>query len=194
MMAMTTPATTPKPRGKGLNRTVWVVAALKLIDREGLAALNFRRLARELHVTTMAPYAHFADKEDLLGAMTDHALGGLERSLDPSRPWDAQVHDAMVALHDRLDAHPGVTDMIVARAEGDRLNELRDALMAVTTEAGIARTEATDALRALASYVLGFVILTRAGAPIKVRRGSADAFEYGLAMLMKSLKESAPCR
>ena len=186
--------TTPKPRGKGLNRTAWVEAALTLIDRDGLAALNFRRLARELHVTTMAPYAHFADKDDLLTAMTEHALGDLERSLDPDKPWDAQVHDAMVALHDRLDTHPGVTDLIVARAEGDRLGELRDALMAVTTAAGIARTDATDALRALVSYVLGFVILTRAGKPIKVRRGSPDAFEYGLAMLMKSLKEIAACR
>jgi AcrR family transcriptional regulator len=181
--------TTPRPRGKGLNRRAWIDAALRLVDAEGLAALNFRRLARELHVTTMAPYAHFADKEDLLAAMTAHALGGLEDTLDPQAAWDTRIEQAMVALHDRLDEHPGVTDLIVARAEGERLNELREALMAVTTAAGLDPTDATDALRALVSYVLGFAILTRAGAPVKVRRGSPRAFEYGLTLLMDSLRE-----
>ena len=185
-------ATAGKTRGKGLNRTSWIEAALRLIDSGGLAALNFRALARELGVTTMAPYAHFADKEDLLSAMTSHALGGLEDELDDDADWDEQVQQAMIGLHDRLDAHAGVTDLIVARSEGERLGELRDKLMSVTQSAGLGPVESADALRALVSYVLGFVILTRAGAPVKVRRGSPQSFEYGLAMLMDSLRRKIP--
>jgi TetR/AcrR family transcriptional regulator, tetracycline repressor protein len=180
-------ATTKPIRGKGLNRTRVIDAALDLVDREGLGALNFRRLAGELGVTTMASYSHFAGKEDLLDAMITHVLGGLEERLDPTAPWDVQVEQAMVDLHDELDRHPGVTDLIVARAEGERLNELREALMDVTQSAGLGEIESTDALRALVSYVVGFVVLTRR-APIKVRRGSPHAFETGLELLMDSLR------
>jgi len=180
-----------KPRGKGLNRETWIEAALELVDREGLTALNVRALARRLKVTTMAPYAHFADKEDLLDAMATHVLGGVEDSVDPHAAWDVQIEQGMVALHDRLERHPGVTDLIVARSEGERLNELRDVLLTATARAGLDPVQGADALRALVSYVLGFVILTRAGAPIKVRRGSPGAFDYGLRMLMDALRAKA---
>jgi AcrR family transcriptional regulator len=175
-------------RGKGLNRTVVIEAALGLIDSDGLAAFNLRRLAAGLGVTTMAPYSHFTGKEELLDAVTEHALGGLGDRLDPDAPWDAQVEAAMVGLHEVLSAHPGVADLILARSEGERLTDLRDLLVAVTVTAGLAETEAADALRALVSYVLGFAVLTRAGRPVTVRRGSPDAFEYGLDMLMDSLR------
>jgi AcrR family transcriptional regulator len=169
-----------------------LAAALDIVDREGLSALGFRRLAAELGVTTMAPYSHFSSKEDLLEAMTTHVLGGLEDTLDPSAPWDAQVEQAMRDLHAALTRHPGVVDLIVARAEGDRLNELRDVLLAVMRAAGLDETESADVLLALVSYVLGFVVLRRCRAPVKVRRGSEHAFEYGLSMLIDSLRRRAP--
>lgn len=176
------------PRGKGLSRTVVIEAALGLIDSGGLAALNLRRLAAELGVTAMAPYSHFTGKEDLLDAITGHVLGGLGDRLDPDASWDAQVETAMVGLHEVLSANPGVADLILARSEGERLTDLRDLLVAVTVTAGLPETEAADALRALVSYVLGFAVLTRAGRPVTVRRGSPDAYRYGLDMLMESLR------
>ena len=175
-------------RGKGLTPTVVVEAALDLINREGLAALNFRRLAAEMGVTTMAPYSYFSGKDEMLAALLEHVLGGLDDRLDATAPWDAQVETAMVGLHEELCRNPGVADLILARSEGERLNDLRDVLVAVTVSAGLDETEATDALRALVSYVLGFAVLTRAGRPVTVRRGSPHAFEYGLTMLMDSLR------
>lgn len=179
-------------RGKGLTPTVVIEAALELINREGLAALNFRRLAVELGVTTMAPYSHFAGKDEMLAAILEHVLGGLDDRLDAAARWDVQVETAMVGLHDELTRNPGVADLILARSEGERLNDLRDVLVAVTVTAGLDETEAADALRALVSYVLGFAVLTRAGQPVTVRRGSPRAFEYGLAMLMDSLRRRVP--
>jgi AcrR family transcriptional regulator len=179
-------------RGKGLTPTLVIEAALELINREGLAGLNFRRLAGELGVTTMAPYSHFAGKDEMLNAILEHVLGGLDDRLDASAPWYVQVESAMVGLHDELSRNPGVADLILARSEGERLNDLRDVLVAVTVTAGLSETEATDALRALVSYVLGFAVLTRAGQPVTVRRGSPHAFEYGLAMLMDSLRRRVP--
>lgn len=182
------PTAPRRVRGKGITRETVIEAALTLIDREGLAALKFRQLADELGATTMAPYSHFASKEQLLTAMTEHALGGLDGRLDAAAPWDEQIRTAMIGLHEVLSRHPGVADLVLARSEGERLDDLRDVLVAVTVNAGLDATDAEDALRALVSYVFGFVTLTRAGRPVTVRRGSPHAFEYGLTMLLDALK------
>jgi AcrR family transcriptional regulator len=182
------PIPTTSGRRRGLSRAVVIEAALHLIDRDGLAGLNFRALARQLGVTTMAPYSHFADKDDLLAAMAEHALGGLDDGLDPDEPWHQQVATAMRGLHQTLAQHPGVAELILARSEGERLADLRDVLVAVTVSAGLDELEAHDALRALVSYVLGFAALTASGRPVVVRRGTPGAFEYGLDMLLDSLR------
>jgi AcrR family transcriptional regulator len=183
------PAAPRRVRGKGITREMVIEAALTLIDRDGLAAVKFRQLAGELGVTTMAPYSHFSSKEDLLTAMTEHALGGLDDRLDAAAAWDEQIRAAMTGLYGVLCRHPGVADLVLARAEGERLDDLRDVLVAVTVSAGLDVTEAEDALRALVSYVFGFVALTRAGRPVTVRRGSPRAFDYGLTMLLDALRQ-----
>lgn len=183
------PTAARRVRGKGITRETVIEAALTLIDRDGLAAVKFRELADELGVTTMAPYSHFSSKEELLAAMTEHALGGLDDRLDAAAAWDEQIRAAMTGLYRVLCRHPGVADLVLARSEGERLDDLRDVLVAVTVTAGLAVTDAQDALRALVSYVFGFVALTRAGRPVTVRRGSPQAFEYGLTMLLDALRQ-----
>lgn len=46
-----------------------VEAALRSIERHGVAELSLRALARSLNVSPRAPYRHFATKEDLLAAV-----------------------------------------------------------------------------------------------------------------------------
>jgi len=183
------PTAPRRVRGKGITRETVIEAALTLIDKEGLAALKFRQLADELGVTTMAPYSHFSGKEELLSAMTEYALGGLDDRLDAAAPWHEQIRAAITGLYEVLGRHPGVADLVLARSEGERLDDLRNALVAVTVGEGLDATEAEDALRALVSYVFGFVALTRAGRPVTVRRGSPEAFEYGLTMLLDALRQ-----
>ena len=51
-----------------------VEAAATLLDEYGLADLTMRRLARELSVSPGALYWHFANKQELLGAIADRIL------------------------------------------------------------------------------------------------------------------------
>ncbi|GBF50925.1 WHG domain protein [Leptospira ryugenii] len=46
-----------------------VIAARKILKKQGLDALSLRSLARELGVSQMAPYAHFKDKQALVQAI-----------------------------------------------------------------------------------------------------------------------------
>jgi AcrR family transcriptional regulator len=54
-----------------------VATATKVIERDGIEALSLRALARELGVTSGAPHHHFAERDDLLGAVAEHGWAEL---------------------------------------------------------------------------------------------------------------------
>jgi AcrR family transcriptional regulator len=51
-----------------------VEAATAILDNYGIADLTMRRLGRELNVSPGALYWHFANKQQLLGAIADRGL------------------------------------------------------------------------------------------------------------------------
>ena len=55
-----------------------VDAATTLLDDYGIADLTMRRLARELQVSPGALYWHFANKQQLLGAVADRILESVD--------------------------------------------------------------------------------------------------------------------
>ncbi|GAA3869324.1 TetR/AcrR family transcriptional regulator [Streptomyces sedi] len=71
----------PKP---GLSLDAIVSAAVRLADREGLAALSMRRVAAELGVGTMSLYRYVPAKTELLYLMLDHVSA-------PNEPDEAEI-------------------------------------------------------------------------------------------------------
>ena len=65
-------------RRPGLTREAVVARALEIGTAEGLEAVSLRRLAQELGVTPMALYRHVRDKQDLINAMTEAVLEGID--------------------------------------------------------------------------------------------------------------------
>lgn len=59
------------PAGVSLAGRARRKAALDLVDRDGLDELSMRKLAAELGVEAMSLYKHVANKEDVLGGLTD---------------------------------------------------------------------------------------------------------------------------
>ena len=55
-----------------LSRTRWLVAALGVLQREGIGGVRVERLARELAVTKGSFYWHFKDRADLLTSMLEY--------------------------------------------------------------------------------------------------------------------------
>ncbi|HEY8457348.1 MAG TPA: TetR/AcrR family transcriptional regulator [Actinopolymorphaceae bacterium] len=66
----------PGSRGprRGLSLRRIVTAAVRLADREGLAALSMRNVAAELGVGTMSLYRYVPGKGELLDLMLDHVV------------------------------------------------------------------------------------------------------------------------
>ena len=176
----------PKPV---LNREVVIEAALDLIDSEGLGALNLRKLAARMGISSMTPYHYFDDKADLLAAMVGYAMAPLANDLDPNLLWDKQIDAAMRDLHKTLTRHPGVVELVIAESDTLRLDEFRQSLIATLQKAGLSRGRSADMLRSLTSYILGYTLLDRLRPQQPNRSAPPDSFDLGLEMMMRSLRE-----
>ena len=56
-------------------RAALVVEGLKQLERSGETALSLRALAKAAGVSPNAPYRHFADKDELMGALAAEGFG-----------------------------------------------------------------------------------------------------------------------
>ena len=70
-----------------------LLAAEKLAESEGLAALSLRRVAAETGLTTRAVYSTFGSKEALVGALGARCFGWLTEELERMPPTDDPVRD-----------------------------------------------------------------------------------------------------
>lgn len=84
-----------------------VSVALRVVDRDGLAGLSMRSLAKELGCDPMAVYRHISGREELLTRISALVLSGIvvpPASLD-TREWLRQLAaNLRSALHDHPEA------------------------------------------------------------------------------------------
>jgi AcrR family transcriptional regulator len=77
--------TRPKPR---LTRQDWIDAAIELLSKAGIGAVNIDRLATNLDVTRGSFYHHFSDRDELLRWVLEHW----------AQRWTHEVRDQISAL------------------------------------------------------------------------------------------------
>jgi AcrR family transcriptional regulator len=84
-----------RPYHHGDLRRALVDAALHIVERDGLAALSLRAVAREAGVSPAAPYHHFKDKQELMAAV---GAEGFERLTEVMAEAKKKSPDALAAL------------------------------------------------------------------------------------------------
>src|SRR5215471_1694245 len=97
--------------GVQLHKRDVVDAATTLLDSYGIADLTMRRLARELNVSPGALYWHFANKQELLGAVADRILESVD---DVSGGWCDRVAGSCGRLRDALLSHTDGAELVSA--------------------------------------------------------------------------------
>lgn len=135
-----------------------VDAATALLDNFGIADLTMRRLARELTVSPGALYWHFANKQELLGAIADRIL---EPVTEPSGDWRDRVRGLCGKVRDALLSHTDGAELVsasFAAGRSEAMTRILGWLAAAAAEAGVARTQAGLAARTVVYYVLGFTV------------------------------------
>ena len=163
-----------RPRTPLLSRDGIVAAALALVDAEGLEALSTRRLAAELGVSGPSLYNHVATKDELIDAVVDCVVAGVDVSAfaglagadaTPTRTttatseelaWRGALATWARSYREVLAAHPNVVPAL-ARGSGRRPAQLRiaDAVFGGLVDAGWPRREATSIGALMRSLVIG---------------------------------------
>jgi AcrR family transcriptional regulator len=130
-----------------------VEAAAKLLDEYGIADLTMRRLARELSVSPGALYWHFANKQELLGAIADRILDGA--------PSARGIVEVCNRLRDALLSHTDGAELVSASFAAGQSSAMKQILAVLTeavSEVGVDSAHAELAARTVVYYVLGFTV------------------------------------
>jgi AcrR family transcriptional regulator len=148
-------------RSSPLSRERIIEVALRISDNEpDLERLTVRRLANELGVGTMTLYGYFRSKDEILDAMADEVLGGLELGprADDEGPAEA-IRIVATAFLEMMRTHPVVVRLLAGRVT-DSTVALRGAMEAVLErliDSGLPGPLAVRCYSFLITYTIGFV-------------------------------------
>jgi AcrR family transcriptional regulator len=133
-----------------------VELALEIVDREGLDALNMRRLATQAGVKPMSLYHHFPSKDAILDAVGEALAATALSASEAGGTWQDRVHQQFAELHGVVREHPRALPLIsraVVRTPSGRrwMEELMQTLLTASFDpAGAAAVYHT-----LGAYTLG---------------------------------------
>jgi AcrR family transcriptional regulator len=179
-------------RGRpGLTRDAVVARALEIGTAEGLDAVSLRRLAQELGVTPMALYRHVRDKQDLVNAMTEVVLEGIDATVGfrPGMTWNERMRLAIQNYKEQLDARPLALPLSIAYT-GDgppSFWKVLEDLLAILLDAGFERREAIIMIRLLSNLLAGYLLLLKQDAPPPLEAQRMDLLRRGFALTLMGL-------
>lgn len=157
------------PGRPGLTRDAVVARALEIGTAEGLEAVSLRRVAQELGVTPMALYRHVRDKQDLINAMTESVLEGIDATvgLRPEMTWTERMRVYVDNYKEQMDARPLAIPLSIAYdAEGPpSFWKVLEDLLAILLGAGFGRREAIILIRMISNLLAGYLLLLQQGTP-----------------------------
>jgi AcrR family transcriptional regulator len=180
---------------RGLTRAAIVRRAVKIGEAEGLDAVSLRRLASEFGVTPMALYRHVRDKQDLINAMAELVMEGLDLTVGfrASMSWTDRVRRALLNYRDQMDERPLALQLQIAYG-GDNIaafwRPIEDVL-GILLSAGFKPTDAAILIRIVSNLLAGYLLLVRPARPNAQPQGNIDRgllrkrFELGLLSLRR---------
>ncbi|MDH6195981.1 AcrR family transcriptional regulator [Mycobacterium frederiksbergense] len=189
------------------------------IDRIASAAMDLAcatgeftipELARKLKVSPSSLYNHVSGREQIIELLRERAMSDVELpDIDADRPWTEILADIMRSYRGSFARYPRLIPLLTAYAvNSSQALTMYNALAVTLARAGFSPTDTLRIITLVDNYVLGSALdltapdnpwesgdevgpdLTAAlatGAPRPVR--ADDAFEFGLAVLLRGLGE-----
>lgn len=184
-----------RPRGRPhrekapASREQILTTALELLDTGGVEAFTMRALADRLQVNPMTIYHHFGDRDGLIDALSEHVYA------EVSAPATGRIHDRirllLLAYHDRVLSHPGLTLLIfrqpaVFPRQAQRITDDIDGLL---VEAGLPSSRSRLWLNILVDFTHGAAIAAAMGdRSNSVVSGAKDDYDNTLTELLKGIE------
>lgn len=202
----------PPTRGKRRRATALtekeiVDAALEIIRTDGVDSLSMRRLSRELGRSTMAPYWHVEDKQQLLDLVAKEVLAEVQLPAPDSGQWDDRLRDVVTAIDARLRKHPGIAEVLFDRMQNTD-HRLILGMLDILQSSGLSDTDVLLGYAVIHTYLFGrYQVVVRAEAFAPTDEESAalarmaaivptltgqDFFTFGVETIIMGLRMRVP--
>lgn len=139
-----------------------LVAARRLIDRDGWDTLTIRRLAAELGIGPTTLYRHVRDREELLLLLIDEYAAGIPQPPLPESPR-GRIVVAASTLHDALAAWPWAAEVLTSDGFvallGERALWTVEAIVDGAIEHGCTQAQAVHVFRHLWYHAVGEILV-----------------------------------
>jgi TetR/AcrR family tetracycline transcriptional repressor len=106
----------PRPKTPLISRRNALIAALDIIDREGLDAMRIRRLGDELGVNGASLYHHFRSKDEIVAGAAELALQYVRTPDTRNENWPEWLARNTRSTRDALMKHPNLIPVVLGRA------------------------------------------------------------------------------
>ena len=142
-----------------IEREQVILAALVLLDQEGLEGLTLRKLAQTLQIQAPSLYWHFDDKQSLLDGVADALIEQVARSIPADLPWDSSVRRIAKELRSALLRHrDGARLFTGTYAVSENVLRVNEAMIDAFVRAGTDAALASTFSFSVVYYVLGFAM------------------------------------
>jgi len=139
-----------------LSREDVVAAAIRVADAGDLVALTMHAVAAQLGFTPMALYRYFLNKESLVDAAVDAALGAPPHRAGPHEGWRAEIRHWAYAKRAMLCARPWLAELpFVAAPHGPNWLSWHEAFLRTIAHTGMSPEDMMDVLNVVHGYVHG---------------------------------------
>jgi TetR/AcrR family tetracycline transcriptional repressor len=139
-----------RPKVPLISKREVLVVALRIIDEDGIDALNIRRLAGEFKVNGASLYHHFKNKDEIIAGAAELAFDELRAPKGRSDNWREWLPRNAKQYRKVLVAHPDLTMIMARRGRfGIGLRRIDETFRrleeeGVPMEAGLAMFEAVE--------------------------------------------------
>lgn len=203
-----------------LTRQAIALAALELIDQEGLENCSMRRLGAKLGVEAMALYHHFPSKGDLLDAVMEQLLDEIEVPPREGMPPLERLRALVTNYHGAALRHPPAFILLAARRfNTEKAFAFYEVILEMFADLGFDAQQAARWFRLIGNFASGAGMAdvasreriadatplhlerdpeqiafprVRAIAPHLTVQNLDAVFEFGLDVLFEALAEAAP--
>jgi AcrR family transcriptional regulator len=132
--------------------------ALELLDSDGPAALNVRRLSADLKISPRTLYQQVGNQEELTRALVASHFSRLRLDFKEYDSWESTALHWCMALHEALRAHPYLTGLMTIQ-DRSAVTDYVQALLKSTLQAGIPRALAVECCRGLTNMTINHSVV-----------------------------------
>jgi AcrR family transcriptional regulator len=167
-----------------------LMAALRLLDRDGAKAFNMRALAAELGSSAMTVYNYVPTKAALLEAVIDRVLEDIAPPSPDAERWDDELRRYARQAWAVQAPHTWLAALLVEQHIVDRPAQAasRQALKALFRRAGADDATALELVAAFFSFMIGSFMQVRLTAKRAVPARADALFDAGIEILLAGLR------